>query len=95
MFVCLCLGVTAREVVRAVEGGACTSKRVASMCGAGSDCGRCRPTLRSIIASAGAHAAAGEPPVSLGIAPIDIAPTSVCSRRAVCSSRIDTAMHAV
>jgi bacterioferritin-associated ferredoxin len=95
MFVCLCLGVTAREVVTAVESGACTSNRVASTCGAGSDCGRCRPTVRSIIASAGTHAAAGEPPVSLGMAPVDIAPTSVCSRRAVCSNRIDTTMHAV
>ena len=51
MFVCLCRGVTSQEVSSAVESGACTSKQVARVCGAGSDCGRCRPTVRAIIAS--------------------------------------------
>lgn len=53
MFVCLCLGVITREVVSAVESGARTSGQVSSMCGAGSDCGRCRATVRSIIDSVG------------------------------------------
>jgi bacterioferritin-associated ferredoxin len=52
MFVCLCHGVTGREVAHAVQNGACTSKQVATLCGAGSDCGRCRATVRAIIASA-------------------------------------------
>jgi bacterioferritin-associated ferredoxin len=51
MFVCLCLGVTSQEVTDAVANGASTSKEVAKVCGAGSDCGRCRRTVRSIIAS--------------------------------------------
>jgi bacterioferritin-associated ferredoxin len=84
MFVCLCRGVTAREVARAVKCGACTSKQVASMCGAGSDCGRCRPTVRSIIASAVAHAVAS-----------DMAPTSISSRRAVSSNRLDVTVRAM
>jgi bacterioferritin-associated ferredoxin len=51
MFVCLCLAVTSHQVSNAVENGACTSKQVANACGAGSDCGRCRSTVREIIAA--------------------------------------------
>jgi bacterioferritin-associated ferredoxin len=52
MFVCLCLGVTSQDVTDAVANGASTSKQVAKVCGAGSECGRCRRTVRAIIASA-------------------------------------------
>jgi bacterioferritin-associated ferredoxin len=51
MYVCLCVGATSQTICDAVAGGACTSKQVAAACGAGGDCGRCRQTLRSIIAS--------------------------------------------
>jgi bacterioferritin-associated ferredoxin len=51
MYVCLCLGVSSQAVTEAVESGAATSKEVAKMCGAGSDCGRCRHTVRAIIAA--------------------------------------------
>ncbi|HXO14249.1 MAG TPA: (2Fe-2S)-binding protein [Mycobacterium sp.] len=57
MFVCLCLAVTNQVVRNAVQNGARTSQQVATACGAGSDCGRCRRTLRAIIAAANA----GEP----------------------------------
>jgi bacterioferritin-associated ferredoxin len=49
MFVCLCLGVTSHTVGDAVAAGANTSKKVAEACGAGSECGRCRRTVRAII----------------------------------------------
>jgi bacterioferritin-associated ferredoxin len=52
MYVCLCVGVTSQTVVDAVAGGASTSKQVAASCGAGSECGRCRRTVRAIIAAA-------------------------------------------
>lgn len=59
MYVCLCVGVTSHTVVDAVSAGARTSKQVASACGAGSECGRCRRTVRAIIeAQAGASAGA-------------------------------------
>ncbi|WP_108055256.1 MULTISPECIES: bacterioferritin-associated ferredoxin [Mycobacteriaceae] len=65
MFVCLCLGVTSQEVTTAVENGAWTSKQVATACGAGSDCGRCRRTVQAVIASMrdahGGQAACGPP----------------------------------
>ena len=51
MFVCLCTGVTSQRVTELVAGGANTSKRIADACGAGADCGRCRRTLRAIIAA--------------------------------------------
>jgi bacterioferritin-associated ferredoxin len=51
MFVCLCVGVTSHVVNEVVAGGARTSKQIAEACGAGGDCGRCRRTLRAIIAA--------------------------------------------
>jgi bacterioferritin-associated ferredoxin len=52
MYVCLCVGATNQIVSDAVARGASTSKEVAAACGAGTDCGRCRRTLRAIIESA-------------------------------------------
>lgn len=93
MFVCLCLGLTTRDVTRAVERGACTSRQVASMCGAGSDCGRCRPTVRSIIASTGPVAVSLEE-----VAPADHVPAAQargCLLRASRGNRVDSSVHAV
>jgi bacterioferritin-associated ferredoxin len=50
MFVCLCTGVTSQAVRDLVAEGASTSKQIADACGAGADCGRCRRTVRAIIA---------------------------------------------
>jgi len=52
VYVCLCEGVTSQTVSDAVADGASTSKEVAARCGAGLDCGRCRRTVRAIIAAA-------------------------------------------
>ncbi|BBY89041.1 MULTISPECIES: (2Fe-2S)-binding protein [Mycolicibacterium] len=51
MYVCLCTGATSHCVTTAVNKGACTSKQVAAACGAGSDCGRCKMTVRALIAA--------------------------------------------
>jgi bacterioferritin-associated ferredoxin len=51
MYVCLCLGVNSETVKRAIAAGASTSKEVAEACGAGSQCGRCRHTVRAMIAA--------------------------------------------
>lgn len=53
MYVCLCTAATRQTVVDTVAAGACTSKQVADACGAGSECGRCRHTVRAIISAAG------------------------------------------
>jgi len=49
MYVCLCLGITTEAVRDAVDGGASTCRQVAASCGAGSQCGRCRRSVRAII----------------------------------------------
>lgn len=52
MYVCLCKGVTSQTVSELVAQGASTTKKVAKACGAGSECGRCRRTVRAIIKAA-------------------------------------------
>ncbi|OBK18719.1 (2Fe-2S)-binding protein [Mycobacterium asiaticum] len=64
MFVCLCNGITSQAVADAVAAGATTCKQVASTCGAGDDCGRCRRTVRAIIASAEHGAATSAEPAA-------------------------------
>lgn len=49
MYVCLCVGVTNQTVAAVVDAGASTSREVADACGAGTECGRCRRTVRAII----------------------------------------------
>lgn len=51
MYVCLCVGATSQTVSDCVARGASTSREIAAACGAGADCGRCRRTLRAIIAA--------------------------------------------
>ena len=43
--------VTSWVTLGVVAAGASTSKQVADVCGAGSQCGRCRRTVRAIISS--------------------------------------------
>jgi bacterioferritin-associated ferredoxin len=52
MYVCLCVGVTSHAVAEAVAAGASTSNEVAKACGAGTECGRCRRTVRAILEQA-------------------------------------------
>jgi bacterioferritin-associated ferredoxin len=51
MYVCMCHGVTSQMVADAVAEGADTTKKVANATGAGSTCGRCKATVRQIIAA--------------------------------------------
>lgn len=51
MYVCLCLGITNTTVSEAVARGATTTRQIAAACGAGSECGRCRRTVRAVIES--------------------------------------------
>jgi bacterioferritin-associated ferredoxin len=50
MYVCLCTGATVQRVRDVIAAGATTSRQVAEECGAGSECGRCRRTVRAILA---------------------------------------------
>ena len=53
MYVCLCTGGTTRTVEDAIALGAKSTKDVAALCGAGSVCGRCRLTVRRMLAASG------------------------------------------
>jgi len=60
MYVCLCLGVTTHAVQEVIDAGARTTKKVAEACGAGSVCGRCGHTIRTMI-----EASAPDPPTRI------------------------------
>lgn len=49
MYVCLCKGVSDRTVLATIRAGACSVAEVGRRCGAGSDCGACRGTIRDMI----------------------------------------------
>ena len=49
MFVCLCRGVTLRQVEDARRGGADTLDQLQRRCGAGTGCGACHDTLRGLL----------------------------------------------
>ena len=52
MIVCHCKGLTDRDVRSAVRCGAMTRGSVARACGAGAECGGCRPAIEEIIEQA-------------------------------------------
>jgi bacterioferritin-associated ferredoxin len=52
VYVCLCTGVTTKDVEAAIGQGARSTKDVAALCQAGSVCGRCRHTVRQMLAAA-------------------------------------------
>jgi bacterioferritin-associated ferredoxin len=51
MYVCICLAVTAAEIERVIESGAGSTKKVGTRCGAGTSCGKCKTSIRRIIAA--------------------------------------------
>jgi len=59
MLVCVCRGVSDREVREVLARGASTLRDVGRACGAGTDCGSCRDLLRKML---GTCAAQGEAP---------------------------------
>ena len=51
MIVCICAGVSTREIERALRRGASTRGEIADFCGAGTSCGRCHPWLDSLLSA--------------------------------------------
>jgi bacterioferritin-associated ferredoxin len=49
MYVCVCNGVTDREVGAAIEAGARTRTEVTRACSAGGDCGSCHRAIDEMI----------------------------------------------
>ena len=49
MIVCHCRAVTDRAVRSVIRGGAIELDEIASLCGAGSDCGGCQERIRRLL----------------------------------------------
>jgi bacterioferritin-associated ferredoxin len=49
MYVCLCVGVSDREIQKTLREGACTVEEVMYCTGAGTQCGSCVPTIEAIV----------------------------------------------
>lgn len=49
MVVCLCQGVSEKQVREAIVNGATSRKKVTRACGAGAGCGGCHGSIREII----------------------------------------------
>jgi bacterioferritin-associated ferredoxin len=50
MLVCVCRGISDREVRDVLARGATTLREVGRACGAGADCGSCRDLIRTMLA---------------------------------------------
>lgn len=61
MYICLCNGVSDREICKAVEEGACSVEEIMYCTGAGTRCGSCIPEIEELLeanaedASASSH----------------------------------------
>jgi bacterioferritin-associated ferredoxin len=49
VYVCSCFGVTEQQVKQHAEDGACTPRRIASACKAGTDCGSCVRRIQELL----------------------------------------------
>jgi bacterioferritin-associated ferredoxin len=54
MYVCICEGVTEREVRDEIAGGAHTAEAIGARCGAGTSCGTCLDRICDLL-SASTH----------------------------------------
>ena len=52
MILCVCVGLSEREVGETIAGGAASVEAIARSCGAGGDCGSCRDEIRELLRSA-------------------------------------------
>ena len=53
MIVCHCNRVSASDIEAVCLGGACTTREVRQVCGAGNRCGGCRPLVQMLVAKHG------------------------------------------
>ena len=60
MIVCVCAGVSTRQLEAVVRGGATTMKEVGRRCGAGAGCGSCKADIRAIVKRMRAEACAAD-----------------------------------
>ena len=78
MVVCLCQGVSEKQVREAIANGATTRKKITRACGAGAGCGGCHESIRDIIREHRASAVAKAP--TDPARPSSVAPTDFAGR---------------
>lgn len=49
MYVCVCKAVTDTHIAKAMDQGACTRRQLMQCTGAGSVCGKCSQSLKSLL----------------------------------------------
>ncbi|GHF32018.1 (2Fe-2S)-binding protein [Streptomyces morookaense] len=49
VYVCSCFGITEQQVRKHAEQGACTPRKIASACKAGTDCGSCVRRIQALL----------------------------------------------
>ncbi|WP_069811792.1 (2Fe-2S)-binding protein [Streptomyces sp. TP-A0874] len=49
MYVCSCFGITEEQVRQHADSGACSPRRIASLCRAGTDCGGCVRRIQALL----------------------------------------------
>jgi bacterioferritin-associated ferredoxin len=59
VIVCLCRGVSERDIRRMVGAGANTAEAIAAACGAGGDCGACRRMVADLVVECEAATSTG------------------------------------
>lgn len=69
MYVCICHGITDRQIRRAVEQGACSLTEVQMQLPVAGCCGRCEPAARDLIREQVRAAATASAGTGVGIQP--------------------------
>lgn len=52
MYICICNGVTEREIRSCAEEGVCTLRELEACLGVGAGCGRCRQAAKQVLKDA-------------------------------------------
>ena len=56
MWICLCKGVSDRQIRQAIRAGAATVEEIGRVTAAGTDCGKCLVAIRALLGEAGIDA---------------------------------------
>jgi bacterioferritin-associated ferredoxin len=58
VYVCSCFGITEQQVRQHADAGACSPRKLASACKAGTDCGSCVKRIQALLGRTATPAAA-------------------------------------
>ncbi|MBS3963091.1 MAG: (2Fe-2S)-binding protein [Methylomonas sp.] len=49
MYVCVCKAITDKQLLQAIDEGACTRRKVMQCTGAGGVCGKCTQSIKALV----------------------------------------------